>query len=116
MFYCSRDLANQRAALERCRSTDKQTTDEFRQTTGHTWAFTKYLFKAERMFTKIYFQLSIPIKDTTSPLSHHTLASSKFFQLNAGICTCKGIKHRRQLQNLFNERQINKNSDSYFLF
>ena len=79
MFYCSRDLANQRAALERCRSTDKQMTDEFRQTTGHTWAFTKYLCNAERIFTKIYFQLSIPIKDTANPLSHHTLASSNLF-------------------------------------
>ena len=57
----------------------KQTTDGFRQTPDHTWAYTKYIFNAERMFKEFYFKILIPVKDTANPLSHHALASLNVF-------------------------------------
>ena len=40
----------------------------------------------------------------------------KLFQLNAGTCPCKRIKHRHQLQNIFNRLQMQMNIDSYLLY
>ena len=41
------------------------------------------------MFKKIYFQLSIAVKDTANPLSHHTLASSNFFNWMQALAPVK---------------------------
>lgn len=57
----------------------QQTTDGFRQTPGHTWAYTKYIVNTERMFKEYNFKIVIRVKDTANPLTHHALALLNFF-------------------------------------
>ena len=41
------------------------------------------------MFKGIYFQVSIPVKDTANPLSHHALASLNFFNWMQALAPVK---------------------------
>ena len=66
------------------------------------------------MFKKIYFQLSIAVKDTANPLSHHTLASSNFFNWMQALAPVKAQNSDVSYKTFFMRTDKEKNTDSYF--
>ena len=66
------------------------------------------------MFKKIHFQLSIAVKDTANPLSHHTLASSNFFNWMQALAPVKAQNSDVSYKTFFMRTDKEKNTDSYF--